>query len=592
MAAKNRYFEDEEIESIDTGNFKRLIKFLIPYKYHIMFSVFLMVIATTAGLMGPYLTKVAIDTYIEDKNVRGLLGITFLYFILLLVSAVTRRYIILIMHKTGQKIIKDLRKTLFKHIQKLSFSFFDSRPAGKIIVRVMNNVNSLQNLLQNGVINIFENTFTLFMILFIMTRLHFKLTLISLSVFPLLVLAIFFLKKKIGIRWRNYQRKNSNMNAYLHESITGMDITQAYVREEKNSSIFKELLETCRSNWMSAVMLSHSVFPVVMVITTLSVILVYWYGMGYLNAGLVTLGTLVAFLQYIWRLWQPIINMSNFYNQILIANSALERIFGIIDTEPDIKDVTGAYDLPLIKGKVDFINLSFGYDEDETVLKNFNLSVNSGETIALVGETGAGKSTIINLITRFYDIDQGKLLIDGNDIRKVTLSSLRKQIGVMMQDNFIFSGTIKENIRYGRLNASDEEIIEAAKAVYIHDFIQSLEKGYETQLNERGSQLSVGQRQLIAFARTILSNPGILILDEATSSIDTQTEIYVQKATEAVLKDRTSFVIAHRLSTIRNADRIIVLDQGRIIEQGNHEKLLKKKGAYFELYRSQYERVV
>ena len=592
MAAKNRYFEDEEIESINAGNFKRLLKYLYPYKLQILVSIILMIITTTSGLMGPYLTKIAIDDYIQNSDMRGLFYITILYFALLLINAVTRRYIILIMHKTGQKIIKNLREKLFGHIQNLSFSFFDNRPAGKIIVRVMNNINSLQNLLQNGVITIFENSFTLVMILFIMFRLDVKLTLISLSVFPLLVLAIFLLKKKIGERWRKFQRKNSNMNAYLHESITGMKVTQSFVREDKNSNIFDDLLTTCRDSWMSAVMLSNSVFPVVMVITTLSVILVYWFGMGYLNQGLLTLGTLVAFLQYIWRLWQPIINMSNFYNQILVANSALERIFGIIDTEPDIEDDEDAVELPPIEGKVDFENLSFGYDDNEMILSDLNFSVKPGETIALVGSTGAGKSTIINLITRFYEINRGRLLIDGHDIRKVTLNSLRGQIGVMMQDNFIFSGTIMDNIRYGRLEASDEEVKEAAKAVHVHEFIDGLENGYHTELQERGSQLSEGQKQLIAFARTILSDPGILILDEATSSIDTQTEILVQKATDAVLEDRTSFVIAHRLSTIRNADRILVLEAGEIIEQGTHDQLLKSKGVYYNLYRSQYQRVV
>jgi ATP-binding cassette subfamily B protein len=410
---------------------------------------------------------------------------------------------------------------------------------------------------------------------------------------PILIFLIFILKKKIRIGWRRVQKKRSNMNAYIHESLTGMQITQAFVREEKNSGIFKKLQDDYVSNWMKTVMMSHGIFPIVLLVNTTSVIIMYLVGIRDLNAGLVTIGTLIALLQYIWRLWQPIINISNFYNQVLVANSAAERIFDVLDTEPDILDQPDAEEMPEIEGKVEFNNVTFSYEEDgEIILKDMNFEVQPGETIAFVGATGAGKSTIINLMTRFYDIDQGSILIDDLDIQQVKVASLRKQIGVMMQDTFIFSGSIADNIRYGNLDASREDIEKAAEMVYADQFIREMENGYDTEVNERGSRLSVGQRQLISFARTILSDPKILILDEATSSIDTQTEILIQKATQAVLKGRTSFVIAHRLSTIRNADRIMVLENGEIVEAGSHEQLIAKQGHYHDLYMAQYNRVI
>jgi len=591
--AYNRYFEDEEIENLDPNNVKRVLAYLKPYKYKVALALFLMAAAAFADLLGPYLTKIAIDNYITAGDYQGLTMISLLFMGLLAVNGLAVRFRVLIMSKVGHQVVRNIRQDLFQHIQKLSFSYFDSIPAGKIIVRVMNNVNSLQNLLENGLINIITDTFRFLAILVIMLNLDLRLTLISITVLPLLIFLIFILKKKIRVGWRRVQKKRSNMNAYIHESLTGMQITQAFVREEKNSGIFKDLQDDYVNNWMKTVMMSHGIFPVVLLINTTSVIIMYLVGIRDLNAGLVTIGTLIALLQYIWRLWQPIINISNFYNQILVANSAAERIFDVLDTEPDIKDQPDADEIPEIKGRVEFKDVTFSYEKDgETILKDMNFEVQPGETIAFVGATGAGKSTIINLMTRFYDIDRGSILIDGLDIQQVKVASLRKQIGVMMQDTFIFSGSIADNIRYGNLKASQKDIEKAAEMVYADGFIREMENAYQTEVNERGSRLSVGQRQLLSFARTILSDPKILILDEATSSIDTQTEILIQKATQAVLEGRTSFVIAHRLSTIRSADRIMVLENGEIIESGSHEELMAEQGHYYELYMAQYNRVI
>jgi ATP-binding cassette subfamily B protein len=403
-----------------------------------------------------------------------------------------------------------------------------------------------------------------------------------------MILIIVLLKKVIRHRWQAVRRKSSNMNAYLHETLAGMRVTQAYVREPETNTVYNQLSQDIRSSWMKAIFVNNLMGPSSEIIATTAIVLVYWFGVGMIDSGAVTVGVLVAFASYVWRFWQPVNNICNFYNSILMAMASTERIFELLDTPADIYDHEGASEMPEIQGEVNFDNLSFYYEPEKPVLKDINFRVAPGETIALVGPTGAGKSTIVNLISRFYEPIEGKVLVDGIDINTVSMNSLRKQMGVMMQDSFIFSGTIMDNIRYGRLNATDEEAMEAARLVHADGFIREMEKGYDTEVNERGSRLSQGQRQLISFARALLADPRILILDEATSSIDTKTEILVQKGLEQLLKGRTSFVIAHRLSTIRNATRIMVIDDGRIVECGSHDELMKLKGDYYNLYISQY----
>lgn len=565
--------------------FRRLLAYLKPYKKSVIITVLLMFIAAFAGLSGPKLLQVAIDDYMEAGHLVALAIIGILYLVLNLINLLCTRYRVYTMSLVGQKVLYKIRQDMFDHIQKLSFNYYDSRPAGKILVRIINDVNSLGDLLTNGIINVLTDVATLIFVVFFMFSLDVKLALIVMTTMPLMAIVVLGLKNVMRRRWQKVRVKSSSMNAYLHETLAGMKVTQAYTREPETGEIYQELSGEIRSTWLDAVKMNILMGPSIEIIAAIASFLVYFFGIDIVG----DVGVLVAFGAYIWRFWQPLSNLANFYNSVLTAMASTERIFELLDTPADIFDHSDAKELPQIQGEVVFENLSFYYEPEKPVLKDINIRVAPGETIALVGPTGAGKSTIVNLISRFYEPVEGRILVDGHDINTVTMDSLRKQMGVMMQDSFIFSGTIMDNIRYGRLNATDEEVMEAARIVHADGFIREMEKGYYTEVNERGSRLSQGQRQLISFARTLLADPRILILDEATSSIDTKTEILVQKGLEQLLKGRTSFVIAHRLSTIRNASRIMVIDDGRIIESGSHDELLELKGAYYKLYRAQYQ---
>lgn len=585
--ARNTYDIDEEIESeFDLEQFKRLARYAKPYKKLLVGILVVVIFSSLAGLAMPLLMKYAIDDYIPHHNVKMLISVSVFFLFLILVGAISMKYRIRYMSRIGNEIIADIRTDLFEHIGTLSLNYFDSRPHGKILVRVVNYVNSLSDLLSNGFINLVTDLFGFFVAIGIMYALNWKLSLVITCFVPFTVFAIFSLKNKQRQAMQELSSKQSNMNAYIHESISGMKVTQSFTREAVNYLIFNNLMDQYTTSWMKSRKISGLIWPIVKNISVLSQSVMLIVALLFFKNE-VTAGDVVAFLGYTGSFWIPLLNISDFYNQLVTASAYLELIFETMDIEPDVKDCEGAYPIPLISGAIAFNGVTFGYEKDQMILDQVSFSIEAGETIALVGPTGAGKSTIVNLISRFYDIRSGVISIDGHDISKVTLQSLRSQMGIMMQDTFIFSGTIMDNIRYCKVDATDEEIIAASKAVKAHDFIIEMEKGYLTEVNERGTRLSTGQRQLISFARALLANPKILILDEATSSIDTQTEKLIQDGLEILLKGRTSIVIAHRLSTIKSASRIMVINQSGIEEAGTHEELIQKSGHYFKLYQAQ-----
>ena len=590
--ARNRYDMDEVLEdSFDIGQLKRLGGYIAPYKWKMAGIILLMLVSSACTMLIPIFFKNVMDDCIPNQDMNMIWIYGALTLAVAIFSGLALRIKIKTMSVVGQNIIHSIRSDIFCHLQELPFSYYDDRPHGKIQVRVVNYVNSLSDLLSNGIVNTFTDLCNLFFIIIFMLVLDVRLTLICLCGLPLLALVIVIIKKKQRKAWQIQSNKQSNLNAYIAESINGIRVTQSFVRENENTGIFNQLSSKYRQSWMRAVLFNFTMGPSVDIISTVTTSFIYVLGVNWIFAkdAALTVGILIAFTAYIGRFWAPINTLAGFYNSLLTAISYLERIFETIDEPVNVKDAPDAAEMPTIHGNVTFSDVSFSYEEGHKILDRINFTVNQGETYAIVGPTGAGKTTIVNLISRFYNVDSGKVLIDDIDISSVTLHSLRKQMGIMMQDSFIFSGTIMDNIRYGNREATDEEVIAAAKTVCAHDFIMEMEQGYETQVNERGSRLSAGQRQLISFARALLANPKILILDEATSSIDTETEILLQKGLNRLLEGRTSFIIAHRLSTIKNADCIMYVDQGGILEKGTHEELLSQKGAYYHLYMSQYD---
>lgn len=595
--AVNSFREDEQMENGEKKQIIiRLFSYLKDHKKGVLGVLICMAVTVAISLVNPLIIENAIDQHISVGDWNGLVKIGIFALVLNVIYMIMVKIRMYVMSVISNQILLKIRQELYEHIQLLSFSFFDSRPTGKILARIIGDVNSLKDVLTNAVTTLIPDFITVLGVVVIMLVKDWKLAIASLCTIPLMIAGIFIIQRTAHKRWQIFRKKSSNLNAYVHEDIAGIGVVQSFRAENETREVFEELTDEHQKAFVAACRRADMFGPTVDFCWGVGTMMLYLIGVKFIGAPAVSVGLLVAFGTYINMFWNPIMNLSNFYNQLVTNLSAAERIFDILDTKPDIQDESDVEEVPEVEGKVEFSHVSFTYDKgtpaETKVLSDVNFTIQPGETIALVGPTGAGKTTIVNLISRFYDIEDGHIYIDGHDLKKVSIHSLRRQMGVMTQDNFIFHGTVRENILYGKMDATEEEMIAAAKAVNAHDFIMKMEKGYDTELKERGAGLSIGQRQLIAFARTMISMPKILILDEATSSIDTHTEILVQHGIEALLAGRTSFVIAHRLSTIQNADRIFVIDNGGIVEQGSPKELLARRGAYYELYMAQFADVV
>ena len=594
--AVNSFRKDEKTTTVSRmETLTRLFSYLLKYIGPVIGVLLIMIVTIAISVINPLLIERAIDVHIKKKDVSGLIKLAIfgasinIFFVLLLKL---RMYIMAVV---SNKILLDIRKELYEHIQTLSFRFFDSRPTGKILARIIGDVNSLKKVLSDSVTTLIPDFITICAVVVIMFIKDARLAAAALSSLPIMMVGIWCVKKKSQTKWQIFRKKGSNLNAFVHEDLSGIRVVKSLTAEQETKHTFSDLVKQHEKSFQDAVVFADMFGPIIDFCWGLGTMVLFYVGIIVLGSDQVSVGILVAFGTYISMFWSPVLNVSNFYNQLVSNIAGAERIFEILDTNPDIKDREDVIELPEVLGAITFDKVSFSYDEgtsaETKVLNEVSFSVKPGETIALVGPTGAGKSTIVNLISRFYDIQKGHIYVDGYDLQDISIESLRKQMGVMTQDNFLFSGTIEDNIRYGRLDATKEEIINAAKAVNAHSFIMQMENGYDTELKERGAGLSIGQRQLIAFARTMVSMPKILILDEATSSIDTKTELLVQQGIETLLKGRTSFVIAHRLSTIQKADRILFIDNGGIKEEGNAKELLEKKGCYYNLYMAQFRNV-
>lgn len=590
MAVNSSRIDEEQKAVLKKDTMLRMFKYLLDYKKQITIVLFIMAGTIAISMMAPLIMEYAINVCVAQKDMKGLLRLGAGALILFLLFLAGTKIRMRLMAEVSNKVLLSIREELYQHIQSLGFGFFDSRPTGKILARIIGDVNSLKDVLSDSVTQLIPDLLTVICVAVIMLIKNYRLAMAALLTLPILAIGLFLIQTTVHRRWQIYRKKTSNLNAYVHEDLSGIRIIQSYAAEKETKDVFHDLVNQHYKSFMDAVLVADAFGPLVEITWGLGGFLLYFIGIKIIGVEQVGIGTFLAFSTYIAMFWSPIRNLANFYNKLTTNITAAERIFDIIDTEAEIVDQEGAKELPELNGEVEFKNVSFAYSDepDRLILSDVNFLIKPGETIALVGPTGAGKTTIVNLISRFYEAIEGKIFIDGHEIKDVTLNSLRSQMGIMTQDNFLFSGTIRDNIRYGRLDATEEEIIEAAKAVSAHEFIMKLDDGYDTVISERGAGLSIGQRQLLAFARTMVSKPGILILDEATSSIDTHTELLVQKGIDALLKGRTSFIIAHRLSTIRKADRIFVIDQGNIMEAGSHEELLALKGAYYNLYQSQF----
>jgi len=592
--ARNKFDVDETLETpFQAKHLKRTFDYIKRHGAKMLLALILSALASVSSMYIPKVTQQVLDVVVPNKDLQLLWKLALLFVGIVIISIIFTVIRSRLMAHVSQEIIYDIRKDLFAHLQRLPFSYYDSRPAGKILVRVINYVNSVSDILSNGIINIILEIINLVFIVIFMYTTNATLATIVVAGLPFFLAFIIYIKPRQRKAWQAQSNKNSNYNAYLAESIDGVKVSQYFTRQEVNKSIMQRLATACRTVWMRAIRISNTVWLTSETITQIVFTMLYIAGVYWLTGGeMVSFGVILAMSQYVGRFWQPITNLANIYNNFVNNLAYLERIFETMDEPVTVDDAPDAATLPEIDGRVDFEKVTFAYEEGINILENMDLHVKAGESIALVGPTGAGKSTIVNLLCRFYNINDGSISVydnEGNayDISKVTLHSLRTQMGIMLQESFIFSGTLLDNIRYGRLDASEEDVVKAAKVVRADDFIREMPDGYKTTVNERGNRLSQGQKQLVSFARTLLSDPRILILDEATSSIDTKTERLLQEGLNALLKGRTSFIIAHRLSTIKNCDRILYISNKGIAEMGSHDELMEKKGLYYDMYTAQ-----
>jgi ATP-binding cassette subfamily B protein len=585
---RNRYDVDEYLdEKLSLANFRYCFKYIARVKGRMIIALLLSIVSSLTGLCGPLFIQHALDQAIPQKNIRLLITMALFLAGSIVISIGLGAIRNVLVARAGQIIIHDIRYDLFAHLQRLPFSYYDSRPNGKIFVRVVPYVNSVSDALSNGILNFIIEILNILFIMFFMFQVNARLAVVTIMGLPVLAFFIWSTKTRQRRAWQRVSNKNSNLNAYIQESIDGVRVTQAFDRQRHNRSILDRLASERNKEWMSAIYISNTVWFSTETISQIVFSFVYIAGAYWMNP-MASFGMLLAMGNYVWRFWQPIINLGNIYNTFVNGMAYLDRIFDTIAEPVLITDAQDAITLPPIRGHVQFDGVSFSYDKERAILKNISFIAEPSESIALVGPTGAGKTTIVNLLSRFYNIEEGKVLIDGYDIMKLSLRSLRQQMGIMLQDSFIFTGTIADNIRYGKLDATDEEVKAAAKLIGAHTFIEKLPQGYDTPISEHGGGISHGEKQLITFARTLLSDPRILVLDEATSSIDTGTEQLVQEGIRTLMKGRTSFFIAHRLSTIRDCSRILYINDGQIIESGTHAELMAAKGAYYRLCQAQY----
>ncbi|AFN74792.1 ABC transporter-like protein [Melioribacter roseus P3M-2] len=583
--------KDDEIlgKAYDAKLMRRLLSYVKPYKGYVTLAILLNIVVAILPSVRPYLTKIAIDDYIANKDFDGLITIAALLLGTLLSQAVVQYFLTYFTELMGQKIIFDIRVQLFRHVERLALKFFDKTPIGRIVTRVTNDVESLNEMFSSGIVSVFSDIFVIIWIFFFMFTMSWDLALVTLSVIPILFYATFLFRKKVREAYRDVRYHLARLNSYMQEHITGMNVVQLFSKEEEELKKFSSINNDYKNANIRSVFYYAIFFPFVELLSAISIGLIIWYGGGEVVQNTLTLGVLIAFLQYTEMFWRPVRDLSEKYNILQTAMASSERIFKLLDDKTFVKNPENPVKLENVKGEIEFKNVWFAYNPGEYVLKDISFKINAGETAAIVGATGAGKTSIINILTRFYDIEKGAIFIDGVDISKVDKRDLRRYISVVLQDVYLFSGTIKSNISLGSGEITEEQIINAAKTVGAHDFIMKLPGKYDEIVKEKGATLSVGQKQLISFARALAYNPKILILDEATSSIDTETEILIQKAIEELLRGRTSIVIAHRLSTIQNADKILVMHKGELKEVGTHQELLARKGIYYKLYQLQYK---